>query len=56
MSQATHDWSERSREVAALLARSALGDRAAFERLYERTSGHLFGARPAASMPRAASR
>jgi RNA polymerase sigma factor (sigma-70 family) len=42
MSQATHDWSERSREVAALLARSALGDRAAFERLYERTSGHLF--------------
>jgi RNA polymerase sigma factor (sigma-70 family) len=42
MSQAINDWSERSREVAALLARSALGDRAAFERLYERTSGHLF--------------
>jgi RNA polymerase sigma-70 factor (ECF subfamily) len=36
------DWSERSREVAALLARTALGDRAAFARLYERTSGHLF--------------
>lgn len=36
------DWSERSREAAALLARSALGDRAAFQRLYERTSGHLF--------------
>jgi RNA polymerase sigma factor (sigma-70 family) len=36
------DWSERSREVAALLSRTALGDRAAFARLYERTSGHLF--------------
>lgn len=36
------DWSERSREAAALLARTALGDRAAFARLYERTSGHLF--------------
>jgi len=36
------DWSERSREAAALLARSALGDRAAFQRLYDRTSGHLF--------------
>jgi len=35
-------WSERSREVAALLARSALGDRAAFARLYERTSSQLF--------------
>jgi RNA polymerase sigma factor (sigma-70 family) len=38
----TEDWSDRSREAAALLARTALGDRAAFERLYERTSGHLF--------------
>lgn len=38
-----HDeWSERSREVAALLAHTALGDRAAFARLYERTSAHLF--------------
>jgi len=37
-----NDWSERSREAAALLARSALGDRAAFQHLYERTSGHLF--------------
>ena len=36
------DWTERSRELAALLARTALGDRAAFARLYERTSGHLF--------------
>jgi RNA polymerase sigma-70 factor (ECF subfamily) len=35
------DWPEKSREVAALLARTALGDRAAFSRLYQRTSGHL---------------
>lgn len=38
----TQDWPERSRELAGLLARTALGDRAAFARLYERTSGHLF--------------
>ena len=36
------DWPERSHELAALLARTALGDRAAFARLYECTSGHLF--------------
>ena len=36
------DWNERSHELAALLARTALGDRAAFARLYQRTSGHLF--------------
>ena len=36
------DWSERSREIAALLARTALGDRAAFAAMYERTSGHLY--------------
>ncbi|MBX3619566.1 MAG: sigma-70 family RNA polymerase sigma factor [Rhizobacter sp.] len=36
------DWSERSRELSQLLARSGLGDRAAFARLYERTSAHLF--------------
>ncbi len=35
------DWPEKSRELAALLARTALGDRAAFSRLYQRTSGHL---------------
>jgi RNA polymerase sigma-70 factor (ECF subfamily) len=35
------DWPEKSRELAQLLARSGLGDRAAFARLYERTSGHL---------------
>lgn len=36
------DWPEKSRELAQLLARTGLGDRQAFARLYERTSGHLF--------------
>ncbi len=36
------DWPERSRELSQLLARTGLGDRAAFARLYERSSGHLF--------------
>jgi len=36
------DWPERSRELAQLLARSGLGDRAAFAQLYQRSSGHLF--------------
>ena len=36
------DWPERSRELAQLLARIGLGDRNAFARLYERSSGHLF--------------
>lgn len=36
------DWPSRSRELSDLLARSGLGDRAAFAGLYERTSGHLF--------------
>jgi RNA polymerase sigma-70 factor (ECF subfamily) len=36
------DWPERSRELSQLLARAGLGDRAAFARLYERTSGHLY--------------
>ena len=35
------DWPERSHELAHLLARSGVGDRAAFARLYERTAGHL---------------
>jgi RNA polymerase sigma factor (sigma-70 family) len=35
------DWSDKSRELAQLLSRSGLGDRAAFARLYERSSGHL---------------
>jgi len=36
------DWSERSQELARQLARSALGDRHAFERVYALSSGHLF--------------
>jgi RNA polymerase sigma-70 factor (ECF subfamily) len=36
------DWSERSRELAQLLARTGLGDRQAFAELYKRSSGHLF--------------
>jgi len=35
-------WNERNRELGALLARTALGDRGAFARLYERSSSHLF--------------
>jgi RNA polymerase sigma-70 factor (ECF subfamily) len=36
------DWSDRSRELSQLLARSGLGDRRAFAQLYELTSGHLY--------------
>ena len=36
------DWTDRSKELAQLLARSALGDRTAFKRVYELSSGHLF--------------
>lgn len=36
-------WTARSRELSQLLARSGLGDRAAFARLYQLTSAHLFG-------------
>ncbi len=36
------DWPEKSRELSQLLARAGLGDRVAFGKLYERTSGHLF--------------
>lgn len=36
------EWTEKSRELAQLLARAGLGDRGAFGRLYERSSGHLF--------------
>ena len=35
-------WTERSRDLAAALARSVLGDRAAFKRVYDLSSGHLF--------------
>jgi RNA polymerase sigma factor (sigma-70 family) len=36
------DWSDKSQELARLIARTALGERAAFASLYERTSGTLF--------------
>src|SRR6218665_1855521 len=42
MATAPQDWSERSKDLSALLARSAIGDREAFARLYDRTSPHLF--------------
>jgi RNA polymerase sigma-70 factor (ECF subfamily) len=35
-------WSERSQQLAQLLARTGLGDRRAFAQLYDKTSGHLF--------------
>src|SRR5215510_9785756 len=35
-------WAARSHELAHLMSRSALGDRAAFARLYDLTSPHLF--------------
>ncbi len=35
------DWPQKSRDLAQLLARTGLGDRAAFAQLYQRTSGHL---------------
>ena len=37
------DWSERSHELSRLLARTGLGDRAAFATLYRETSAHLLG-------------
>jgi RNA polymerase sigma-70 factor (ECF subfamily) len=36
------DWSRRSQELSALLARAGLGDRAAFAALYRATSSHLY--------------
>lgn len=36
------DWNERSRELADLLSRCALGERRAFAALYQRSSAHLF--------------
>lgn len=43
MSTSPQDWTDRSRELAALLSRVALGDRAAFATLYQRSSAHLLG-------------
>ena len=37
------DWTERNAELAGLLARTGLGDRAAFATLYSLTSAHLLG-------------
>lgn len=37
------DWSSHSVELAQLLSRAGLGDRAAFASLYQRSSAHLFG-------------
>jgi RNA polymerase sigma-70 factor (ECF subfamily) len=37
------DWNARSVELASLLARTGLGERAAFATLYEQTSAHLLG-------------
>ena len=42
MITAPEDWTQRSRDLADALSRSALGDRVAFKRLYSLTSGHLF--------------
>lgn len=42
MSTPPSEWTERSRELSALLARAGLGDRAAFATLYDKTSSHLF--------------
>jgi RNA polymerase sigma factor (sigma-70 family) len=42
MAVAPADWSEKSRELSRLLGQAGLGDRAAFAKLYERTSSHLF--------------
>ena len=42
MATSQQDWSERSLDLARLLARSGLGDRAAFATLYEKTSAHLY--------------
>lgn len=37
------DWSERSNDLAHLLARTGLGDREAFATLYRRSASHLMG-------------
>ena len=42
MKTAAEDWSQRSRDLSQLLSRTALGDREAFARLYQLSSGHLF--------------
>lgn len=41
MRAALEDWSERSRDLAKLLASAGLGDNRAFATLYDKTGGHL---------------
>jgi RNA polymerase sigma-70 factor (ECF subfamily) len=43
MPTSAQDWTERSRELSALLSRAGLGDRAAFAKVYDATSAQLFG-------------
>jgi RNA polymerase sigma factor (sigma-70 family) len=43
MPPSQEDWTERSRDLARLLGRAGIGDKAAFATLYARTSAHLFG-------------
>lgn len=43
MATPRQDWSEQSEALAGVLSRVALGDRAAFATLYEKTSAHLLG-------------
>ncbi len=43
MSASPDTWSERSTTLAHALARTGLGDRAAFATLYQATRSHLFG-------------
>ena len=42
MTTPADDWSRRSHELSALLARAGIGDRAAFAALYRATSSHLY--------------
>lgn len=42
MARPATDWSQASIDLARLLARASLGDRAAFATLYEKTSAHLY--------------
>lgn len=42
MTRPQDDWSRRSAELSALLARAGIGDRAAFAALYRATSSHLY--------------
>lgn len=43
MTTPADEWSTRSQALADALARTALGDRAAFRRLYDTSRAHLFG-------------